>query len=151
MSQGKRSPELQDRQWQEDSGCVWNPGKPIQGPTGHNGVKAKGYQRHCFTCVVLHNKLRKLRWSSQCTRPSRWHGSHSKCTGRRRTWSRLVLFRTTQLFQELLFNLVLYTVPQKFPTNFTKLSNKFCKKIPIDFKQFCKEFCKKHKSNNSLQ
>ena len=29
----------------------------IQGTTGYHEAKAKGYQRHCFTCVVLHKIL----------------------------------------------------------------------------------------------
>ena len=38
--------------------CVWYISEQIQGTTGHHGTKAKGCQRHCVTCVVLHNMLR---------------------------------------------------------------------------------------------
>ena len=36
-------------------------GISVQGTTGHHGAKAKGCQRHCFMCVVLHNML----WTHQ--------------------------------------------------------------------------------------
>ena len=46
---GRENSKLQDLQRKEGSGeCVWNPGKQIQGLSGHNGVKAEGCQRHCF-------------------------------------------------------------------------------------------------------
>ena len=43
----------------------------------------------------------------------------------RRSWHLPVLFRTTQLFKELLFKLVLHKCPPKFPTNFPKMFNRF--------------------------
>ena len=39
--------KVQDVRRQEGTGeCVWNPGKQVQGTTGHNGAKAQGYQKH---------------------------------------------------------------------------------------------------------
>ena len=41
-----------------ENGILWIISDQIQGTTGHHGAKAKGCQRHCFTCEVLHNMLR---------------------------------------------------------------------------------------------
>ena len=57
-NKGRENSQLRDLQRKEDSGdCIRNPGKQIQGPTGDNGTKVKGCQRHCFnkSCVALHN------------------------------------------------------------------------------------------------
>ena len=37
--------------------AFWNISEQIQGTTKHHGAKTEGCQRHCFTCVVLHNML----------------------------------------------------------------------------------------------
>ena len=33
---------------------LWNIREAVQGTTGHYGAKTWGFQRHYFTCVVLH-------------------------------------------------------------------------------------------------
>ena len=38
----------------------WKTCEQVQGTTGYHGAKAKGCQRHCFTCMVLYNMLRTL-------------------------------------------------------------------------------------------
>ena len=44
---GRENNKLQDLQGGRGE-CVWNISEQIQGPTGHNGAKANGYQTHCF-------------------------------------------------------------------------------------------------------
>ena len=54
---GRNNSQLQDLQKQEGSGKhFWNISEQIT--TEHDGAKAKGSQRHCFTHVLLHNMLR---------------------------------------------------------------------------------------------
>ena len=70
-SQGKRDKQNKDLQRQEGSReCIGNPSKQIKGPTGHNGIKAKGCRRHCFDiCCVAHQAEVTPKWSSQAPIP----------------------------------------------------------------------------------
>ena len=68
---GRVNSKLQDLQRQEGSGeCVLNPGKQSQGLTGHNAIKVKGSQKHCFDmfCAAQH--------AEDTPRRTR-HGTHS--------------------------------------------------------------------------
>ena len=59
----------------------------------------------------------------------------------KRSWHLSVLFETVQLFQELLFNLVLHQCPPKFPTNSNKCQNLYT----------CRFFCSSFEHNLSLK
>ena len=44
--------------------CLWDISQQIQRTVVDHGAKAEGGERHCVTCVVLHNKLRS-HWGEQ--------------------------------------------------------------------------------------
>ena len=65
---GRENSKLQDLQRQEGSGeCIWNPGKQIQHPTGHEWSKGQRLSDIVLTCVAQHAEDTP-RWSSQSRR-----------------------------------------------------------------------------------